>query len=505
MVRIVGLWVLALLVVFVSAVSARPAGAAQPGAAWSVAERIPDYGDNSAAPYLVADRYGTVHAVNSQIAGSKVAVVYRRWTLADGWTPPTDILLPPVGGDANVQGLYLDGEGVLHVVFHAGTQAQAGIYYSKAPVSSANSAPVWTAPVLVGKDASHLAYAILAGDEGGALIVAYSGVGAGNGLYAVVSLDSGKTWSEPSVVFLTRDLRRDVSEIRGCVDSRGQLHVVWSVSNQAGNSEAVYYSRLTADRRVWSNPVVVGENTGYEADMAAIVEHGNELFVMYHTADDLAVTRWMKRSGDGGKTWSPRVLPFAQFRGTYGHPVFVHDSSGTLHVVLGNRLPAAQGAAKPDTHGMWHAVWQKDRWSGLEPIISGPQVKQGELFDPTDPQAVVVQGNVMLVTWRTDPGLGGNGAWYSYTTLNAPALPLLASPTPAPTPTIALAATALPRPTSQTAHASLPAPSPERQTPSIAEPMPSQDPTGWLIFGIAPAVVLVSVVVAGRLISGRRR
>lgn len=38
-----------------------------------------------------------------------------------------------------------------------------------------------------------------------------------------------------------------------------------------------------------------------------------------------------------------------------------------------------------------------------------------------------------MVVWRTDPGNGNNGAWYAYTELDAPYLPLVALPAPQPT------------------------------------------------------------------------
>lgn len=118
-----------------------PSLAFSQGSSWAPAARIPDYGDDSAAPYLVADRTGTVHAFNSQLSRTAVAVVYRQWTLAYGWTAPIDILIPPSGGEANIQGAYLDDTDTLHVAFFAGTLANAGIYYSQAPAAIADRAP----------------------------------------------------------------------------------------------------------------------------------------------------------------------------------------------------------------------------------------------------------------------------------------------------------------------------------------------------------------------------
>ncbi|MCK7501740.1 MAG: hypothetical protein MZW92_75900 [Comamonadaceae bacterium] len=39
-----------------------------------------------------------------------------------------------------------------------------------------------------------------------------------------------------------------------------------------------------------------------------------------------------------------------------------------------------------------------------------------------DVRAVVSQGNVLLVVWREDLGVGQNGIWYSYSVLDVPEL-----------------------------------------------------------------------------------
>jgi hypothetical protein len=94
---------------------------------------------------------------------------------------------------------------------------------------------------------------------------------------------------------------------------------------------------------------------------------------------------------------------------------------------------------------MWHSIWVNNRWSEPEAIVKGPSVDDSvglKSFDPYEARAVVNHGNTILVTWRTDPGLNGNGVWYSYKFLDIPNLSLqtpvteiLAENEPAPTST----------------------------------------------------------------------
>jgi hypothetical protein len=99
----------------------------------------------------------------------------------------------------------------------------------------------------------------------------------------------------------------------------------------------------------------------------------------------------------------------------------VVDANDTLHLFFGQRI-----SGNPDIHGLWHSVWVDPRWSEPEAIIKGPQVNDlvgRSSFDPYAARAVVSRGNVILVTWRTDPGNKGNGVWFSYQTIDAPGSP----------------------------------------------------------------------------------
>jgi hypothetical protein len=79
---------------------------------------------------------------------------------------------------------------------------------------------------------------------------------------------------------------------------------------------------------------------------------------------------------------------------------------------------------------MWHSTWRDNRWIEPDAVVKGLAVADpvgNTSFDPFEARAIVSQGNVILVTWRTDPGSSKkpNGIWYSYTSLDTPELPVV--------------------------------------------------------------------------------
>ena len=156
---------------------------------WSPQQRIPGYFDRTLPPYLIADQNRTVHAFTSQKYGdgadSQVIIVYNRWTMAQGWTKPVDILISPVY-EARIMGVLLDQSGIMHLLFFGGNDNGATIYYAKAAAVNAGQAPAWSTPVPIGDNAITPSIAALAGDNKGHLVVVYNGnQGEGNSLYAL--------------------------------------------------------------------------------------------------------------------------------------------------------------------------------------------------------------------------------------------------------------------------------------------------------------------------------
>jgi len=398
---------------------------------WSPAARIPDYSDTVLPPYLVADPAGNVHALTSDWVGEEeedpvLAVVYRRWSPQEGWTSPVDVLLSPLG-QARVQGAFLDTQGLLHLIFWGGVDVDASIYHSKAFAGSADRAQAWSPPQPIGPLALVPDAADIVGDGRDRLVVVYSGNvdGIGASLYVVTSDDGGDTWSEPEAIFTTYSTEQRIFTIDLFWGPRGTVHAVWDVVDARGRQIGGYYARLDGTGN-WSDPFPLDESRGHGVANPAVIETEDDgIIVIYNNGVEGAVApvMWMRRSLDRGLTWSSPVQAAPSHRGRNGVVSLVVDSAGQIHWLFGQRI-----GGEPAVHGMWYSAWWGSQWSPPMPVISGPPRPD---FDPYDARAVVLQGNILLATWRTDPGREvKNGVWYSFRILDTPPYPIQPWPTP---------------------------------------------------------------------------
>lgn len=429
---------------------------AQGAIRWTPQQTIPNMWLESEPPFMVADQNHTVHAFNQQPASEKskeLAIFYRTWTLKDGWSKPIDILLSPVAGDPRVEGAYLDKQGTIHLLFFAGSEAGGSMYYTQAPAALAGRISAWSIPEIIGEDAGPFPAAALAGDDKGNLFVVYAGKGEGIGLYETHSTDRGTSWSKPYAFHFIYEELEWPAAINMDIAPDSRLDVVWSEWNRVGTSDRVMYAHLDPDHEHWSEPFQLAQRDPgeYEADWGSVINYQGEIIVVYQ--DSGPATKWMRRSTDGGTTWTPPTHPWPHV-GEYSNVAFMVDSNNQLHVILGDRNGDC-------CHGMWHGVWLNGQWGPLEALVMGVKTPQ---FDPSKPHALISQGNVILATWWTDTGGGPrNGVWYSFGILNAPELPMEALPIPSPTPTaVVVEPTATPLPTA-TPNLSLASPGGPRQ------------------------------------------
>jgi hypothetical protein len=469
--------------------------AAQGPTEWSAPERIPGYDDTAWTPYLVTDQNRTVHAFNSVLIEGLRVIVYSQWTLEQGWTEPVDIILPVLKSGAWIEGVFLDQKGVVHLVFYSGDELQANIYYSRAPLAQAGSARAWSTPELIGERALKVQEAALVGDSQDRLFALLSAEPGGvRGLYATHSTDGGATWSEPSAIYLTYSDQLWPVFLKMYADRRDGIHAVWAAANESGNSESVYYAAFDPDQDAWREPVKLAHASGREVDMPSIIEYEDVFFVIYHDFGADAITRFMLRSRDAGRTWTNDGRLF-QHVGSNGPASMVVDSSNVLYMFFGNRVSTGSGI----TYGMWCSVWQGDRWGVPEAIVSGP-IRDD--FAPSTANAVVTQGNVILLTWMNEPGridMGYGGTFYSHTVLDAPELPVAAVPTSV-TPTLTSAS-------EPQATASTRSPSPVmRHSQSDSTAWPLSGPALPLILSIIPvALLLLAAIVFQRSMHRSRR
>jgi hypothetical protein len=469
---------------------------------WTPQQRIPGYEDDTEPPILVADQNNTVYAFSSQLfdlptSQPEIAIIYSQWILDQGWTQPIDILMSPLKQIAQILDVFLDQSGILHIIFYGGDSTNANIYYSTAPAINAGEATAWSDPILIGGMAQSPGSAAIVGDNNGNLIVVYGGIQDGNGVYVTSTNDNGSSWSNPRPIFLAPNNQPIISGVKVNIGPSGWLHAIWNVLNVAGQGRSINYARTKIGEAQWSEPVDLAEaSTGYGILTPAIIEYKDSVFAFYNVNAKIVV----RRSKDGGQTWSDPVTPFVNFTGVNGSLSLVVDGNHDLHLFFGQRIPG-----KIDIHGLWHSVWGRDTWSVPEPVVSGPRNMSGgdRAFDPFNARAVVSQGNIILVTWRTDPGNGvknENGVWYSYKDTGAKALPVNQLPSLQQTPTIIPAQQLRNNPgTPELVNEnSILSPADRNINNSLVNNLHnSTGPLSALVFGIIPAVLVIFGIIFG--------
>lgn len=401
---------------------------------WTIPQQIPGYLDDTFTPLLISDNNRTVHAFANQWVGEndrQPAIYYRKWSISGGWSSPVDIIIWE-DGEVIIQGAYLDKNGILHIIFWGGKDEIGNLYYSHAPVSLADRAPVWSEPKMIGPDAIYPSSAKLYGVGQGNLIAIYSSRVDKNGVYSIHSANSGKSWSEPVPVYFTEDLGYIPYSIQMTTDGSNRIHAVWNIVDSTGNDLALFYSRYQPDSDTWREAYLldkrINQKDYFGPSFPTISISENKIVVFYNSGNPSSgyvgigrPVQMVRVSDDGGDTWSEASQPFPLLQGRSGEHTLAEDSNGVIHAMFIQRIDRTINGQYSPIGGIWHSEYRNNNWTEPE-RISIP-------FAAHDIHSVVSQGNVLLATWRADPGVGALGVYYTYKLLDAPELPVELVPT----------------------------------------------------------------------------
>ena len=409
---------------------------AQPARQWLADQKVPGYLNDTFTPYLVADQNRTVHAFASQWIDDggrrRQAIVYRRWSLAGGWTRPVDVLLAS-SGNAIFLGAFLDSAGLFHVIFSSGQGRDASVYYASAPADLADSVFGWSVPQVIGTGIAGVNSASISGDGMGNLAVIYSGNSDGNGVYVIHSADGGATWSDVAPLFLTQNTDLSPYSLHLYSNQSGQIRAVWNIITKEGGDEQLYFASYDFSAGKWTKPVELDQKIDlpdyFGPSYPAIVDNGQEIVIMYNGGNPFPglpvnLGRPVQRvtiSTNGGLTWNDPVVPFPFHQGRSGEHSLSLDGTGNPHALFVQRMESEVNGSKLVIGGIWHSAFQAGSWTNPDRFVT--------TYQPHDVRSIVVQGNVLLVVWREDPGEGQHGIWYSYSILDVPELPVVPLPT----------------------------------------------------------------------------
>jgi hypothetical protein len=413
-------------------------------------------------------------------------LVYSKYE-AGAWTEPVDILATPGGQDALFPVVIVDNVGQLHVFWSSSEQGPFGsLYHSWVSLGEAMSAQNWQSPILLARGTYQSDAAI---DSYGGIHLVYASVEDARGICHQWSDDNGRNWGGRTCVPREYTLRDQEAEERPrlAIDSHNDLHVVWEIADYSPQSQlgyasrAVYYARSLDNGQSWIDITAVEEvesrqeRMGFQPDWGnIIVDREDRVHIVWVGSADMR--RYHQWSSDGGLTWTiPQIaIPSGGYNRWQGMAV---DTSGVLHLVW------------PSLEGVEYTSWNGSTWA--TPIVLD---KRGS---PHQAQAVVALGNRFHIIWQNhgggddlqEPGL------IVHTMLQTEARSV--EPKPLPTLSMSLAPAATARPSAGSAPATS---SPTGVSSVVVEaPAPVSNPVPPLLIGLAPAVVLIAIVLLFRL------
>ncbi len=309
------------------------------------------------------------------------------------------------------------------------------------------------------------------------------------------SEDGGLSWSDPVDIFTFLDPTHGASNIRLYADPLGPLYATWTEWDNSGNGQAIYFARSPDGGRTWQPAQVLDRRVGedYERDWTAVEKLDDGGLIALWEGGYRAYPQ-AQYSYNGGETWSRPIDTFYWLIADNGFAEFERDGSNRLHVFLPRRIREGYSDrcssflnCTGEGNALWHSVWESQT-SWREPRPAGdfmvPDI--GGNFTST----AIVGGNRLLA------------AWFDYTSLELQVMecqiedaasvparpwPVRAAPVSTPTPQQAVVnvlPTSTPPP---------PAPTLSPESTQIAQPTSS---SSLVLFGLAPAILMVGGVLA---------
>jgi hypothetical protein len=263
----------------------------------------------------------------------------------------------------------------------------------------------------------------------------------------------------------------------------------------------LYFSNYDIESRNWAKPVELEERTDspdyFGPSFPAIVDNGAEIVIMYNGGNPFAglpvnYGRPVQRvtvSTNGGQSWSEAINPFPFHVGRSGEHSLALDGVGRPHALFVQRIETLVDGQYSIVGGIWHSIFENGSWTNPDRFVT--------TYSPHDVRSIIVQGNVLLVVWREDPGEGTHGVWYSSYVLDIPELPVVPISTLNPQTAVANNSIAI---INDTPVALIETPTPVKLTDSQREILDgSSNPASPIIIGMIPVViVLVSVLLMYR-------
>ena len=459
--------------------------AAQTGGIWSppvnISADVLAPSSQVSPAVIAADAQGAVHVAwpECSVAEETCAAdtIYYSVMREGAWSRPVDILAAPAGEQVTAQALDVDPYGRLILAW----TGNRGLNISITDAASAGSARAWTTTTLAASNAVRTAD--LSVEHAGKFALMYTAND--RDLLYSTSQDAGATWTEPVVVYGETRNGAALGAPKLATGRDATVYVCWTPTSEDTDwgSLGVQFARSLDGGATWEAPQTLAEGLGY-GSCALLVDSEARLHIFWLGSSGIG-GRYHRWSKDEGITWSDPIVVMRpeEVSGFPGSPTLLLDSAGNVHVVF--------AGLSLNVEKIWHSVWDGNTWRQPIPISD-------DLPDSQVASATIGLGHQIHAVWLE---YGSKDQWAASYETGSPAIQIDVMPLPEfSTPTPRPAAPAQPaEPTSAPTVQSLISQTP---TTSASSPQRSISEGMVLVLAVAPAVLLVAIVVLYKI---RRR
>ncbi len=184
------------------------------------------------------------------------------------------------------------------------------------------------------------------------------------------------------------------------IDSADRLHAGWSMFNQAGFGEVVYYTRSEDQGQTWERPLLVGikAESDYESDWLNIATVGDNQVYLVWTGIGRPPGRIYRISKDSGLSFTEPIPFMNGWVGETESPRMVVDSGGTVHL-----FTPARDRETSRISGVHYLYWLGRFWS--EPLLLEGPGENPSSYGALRMTATISLGSEIFAFW-IDEGRG---------------------------------------------------------------------------------------------------
>ena len=315
------------------------------GASWTTRRLTWSSGD-SQYPAIALGSNDYIHVVWQDKTPGNNEIFYKKST--SGGTTWTSKRLTWNSGYSLGPVIALDSNNHIYVVWWDGSPGNAELLMKK----STDGGATWVSQRLTWNSGDSKIPFITVDSNDYVHIVWEDYSSGGYEIYHRKSTNGGATWSTKRLTFNTGNSQDSAI----AVDSIGHIHVVWW--DDSTYHQEIYYKKSTDGGTSWSTQQLT-DNSAYSYFPRIAVDANNHIYITWHDTVSGNSEVYMKKSTNGGATWTNKRLTWNS--GFSGLATPVTDSNDHIHIGWSDSPPASNPEIyyRKSTDG--GATWAKQR------------------------------------------------------------------------------------------------------------------------------------------------